>query len=175
MGVIINLVMDNLTMVMGGIGIFVLFWLCNFVTSIYANVNILKEMFEWKRMFGGIIKMIFICLGTGLFTVGVSVLPSYMQWVGLTIPQEYVDVISVLTVIIVYIGASLYYAKQFVVSLKDIFSKEVQETIDEFADIQNVEYEMGTDILEENEDEEEISAEDEDIEDVDVKGAEITE
>ncbi len=169
---LINVVYDNLIMVLGGMGIFVAFWLSNFVMSIYHNTKVLEEVFEWRKMFGGILKLLCICIGSALFTIGVSVLPSYMKWTGLEIPQEYVDVVGVLAIIIVYVSASLYYAKQCIATLKNIFNPEVNNLIDEFEDVIEVEYGKGTDI--DTKDIEAEAEEDSDFDDIDVKSIEVT-
>lgn len=135
---LISLVGASLIKVGYGVAIFAVCWLANFCVSLYKNIAIDKDNFEWKRMLNGIVKCVVVVIGTALLTIGIVCIFQYLAFCGIAIPSSLTG-IDVLTVVVIYASASIYYIKQTITTLMSCFKEEVGEIIEEFGDAEETE------------------------------------
>jgi len=130
-----TLVGASLVKVGYGVAIFAICWLANFCVSLYKNIAIDKDNFEWKRLLNGVIKCLVVVAGTALLTIGIVCIFQYIAFCGIAIPSSLTG-IDVITVVVIYASASIYYIKQTITTLIGCFKEEVGDIIDEMGNVE---------------------------------------
>lgn len=111
----INLIYIGIVM-----GLLAISWLSNFALSLYYNIKILSEPFDWTRIWNGIQKLIALVVGTALLVVAITFVPIFLQYVNIPIPDEYVTLLSVLTIVAIFMKSIYTYIKQAYETLNGI-------------------------------------------------------
>ena len=95
----LELIFCNLTRIGYAAVLLALVWLANFLLDIYYNIAVIHVSWNCKKCLDGIIRFAAVCMGVTLLTVAISTFPAFISMVGLTVPDEYVQAMSVLTII----------------------------------------------------------------------------
>jgi len=128
---ILQLVLDNLIKVGIGCGLFVIAYCSNILLSLWYNIKIKRQEFESKRLLESLEKILAFGAGTSLLTIGITLVPIFVNEVGLTIPEEYAEVFQDLAVITVFIIAACKYLVEAFTKFQAILTYESGEELNE--------------------------------------------
>ena len=120
----LNQVLENLSHVGIGLVIFILAYVSNMSFSLYYNIKILGESFDYHKLINSGLKLISFCIGVACLTTVITALPLFADFVGYTIPEEYTDVFSAVVIIAVPLYSSCKYAFEAFGKMKSILTKE---------------------------------------------------
>ena len=73
------------------------------------------------------IRFFAVCAGVTLLTIAISAFPRFISLVGLTVPEEYVDVMSVLTIVALFAKGIYEYTASAISKLNGILKDNVDE------------------------------------------------
>lgn len=124
---LINLLLNNLMHIGIGVGLFIVAYLSNMAYSIYYNVKLLNQQFEWEKVLDSVIKVLAFAIGTTLLCVGITFIPIFADYVGLTISEEYQEVFSNLAILLVFIVSACRYLVEAYGKLKNILNYPPKE------------------------------------------------
>ena len=77
-------------------------WLANFLLDLYYNIAIVHKCWNCRTFYDGVLRFGAVCLGVTLLTVAISTFPQFLSSIGLTVPEEYVDAMSVLAIVTLF-------------------------------------------------------------------------
>lgn len=115
---------ENFTSVGIGLIIFVLAYLSNIAFSLYYNVKILGEPFDYRKLIDSGLKALAFCIGVALLVIVITALPLFAEFVGFTLPKEYVEVFSTFAIISVPLFSACKYSFESFNKMKSILTKE---------------------------------------------------
>lgn len=116
----LELLYINLIYIGIAMGLLAVSWLSNFAFSLYYNIKLLSEPFDWDRIKTGVLKLIAVVAGTGLLVVVITFVPIFLQYVGVEIPDDYVQFFSVLAIVALFAKSIYTYIKQAYETLNGI-------------------------------------------------------
>lgn len=116
----LELLTTNLIYIGIVMGLLAVSWLSNFAFSLYYNIKLLSEPFDWERVWSGIQKLVAVIVGTALLVASITFVPIFLQYVGVTIPDEYVQFFSILTIVALFTKSIYTYIKQAYETLNGI-------------------------------------------------------
>lgn len=119
---LIQLLLRNLTHIGIGVALFVVAYVSNMAYSLYYNIKLLHQPFDAKKLLDSVIKILAFGVGTTLLCVGITFIPIFADYVGLTISEEYQEIFSNLAILIVFIVAACKYLFEAYGKLKDILN-----------------------------------------------------
>ena len=102
-------------------------WLANFLLDVYYNIKIINQCWSCKNIWDDIIRFLAVCAGVTLLTIAISAFPRFISMVGLTVPEEYVDVMSILTIVALFAKGIYEYTSRAIEKLNGILKKELKE------------------------------------------------
>ncbi len=102
-------------------------WLANFLLDVYYNIKIINQCWSCKNIWDDIIRFLAVCAGVTLLTIAISAFPRFISMVGLTVPEEYVDVMSILTIVALFAKGIYEYTSRSIEKLNGILKKELKE------------------------------------------------
>lgn len=117
---LIMLVVENLNKVGMGAILFLLAYVANMGLGAWRSVKIDGYDFDWKLILGSVVKYLVLAASMGALCVVITLVPAYVTYVGLAIPDEYVDVISNLVIIGAFISGTCVYIKDGIDKVRDI-------------------------------------------------------
>lgn len=117
-----NTVLLNLEKVGFGILLFLGAYLSNMCLGAWRNVKIEGCEFDWRLILQSIMKFVVLGFGIGLMSIVVSILPVYMEYVGIEIADETMKVFDSIVIITAFVLACIKYVKDAYDKLKDILS-----------------------------------------------------
>ena len=100
----------------------IVFW-----TFSWYNVEILKQAFEKNRIIKGVIKGVVFIIGLSLLCITITTLPLYANSIGWVIPDEYKELFTNITLIVVVLSVSLKYVKEAYQKYVKILNSNVEE------------------------------------------------
>lgn len=118
----INIVFANLEKVGIGVALFMGAYVSNMCLGAWRNVKIEGYDFDWKLILQSLVKFIVLGLGISIMSIVVSILPVYMEYVGIDIADETMQVLDSLVIITAFVVACVKYVKEAYEKLKDILS-----------------------------------------------------
>ena len=104
-----NDILTNLTYVGIGAALFLAAYLSNMAFSLYYNIKILSEKFDKDKIIDSCLKVSAIIVGLVLLCISITSLPTFVDYVGLTIPQEYADIFSNLAILGLFVTSACKY------------------------------------------------------------------
>lgn len=104
-----NDILTNLTYVGIGAALFLAAYLSNMAFSLYYNIKILSEKFEKDKIIDSGLKVSAIIVGLVLLCISITSLPTFVDYIGLTIPQEYADIFSNLAILGLFVTSACKY------------------------------------------------------------------
>jgi hypothetical protein len=119
-----NTILENLTSTGIGIGIFVLAYASNMCFSLYYNIKMLNQQFDKQRLIDSGFKIGTFSLGTVLLVISITTLPLFADKIGYQIPSEYEELLSNLTILVVFVLATCKYAFEALGKMKLILSSD---------------------------------------------------
>lgn len=118
----INIVFANLEKVGIGVALFMGAYVSNMCLGAWRNVKIEGYDFDWKLILQSLVKFIVLGLGISIMSIVVSILPVYMEYVGVDIADETMQVLDSLVIITAFVVACVKYIREAYEKLKDILS-----------------------------------------------------
>lgn len=97
----------------------------NMVFSTRYNTKILKEPFDWTKILDSLINIATIILGTVLLITVITGVPLFLVTIGMTIPEEYIEVFNIMTIIGAFMKQTFKYAQEAVVKLNGVLDKKI--------------------------------------------------
>lgn len=116
----IDVVIDNLQKVGFGALLFAMAYVANICLGIWKNVKINEYSFNWAKLAESGVKFLVLVAGIGLLSVVVSIMPQYITYVGVDIPDDTLDVVDSVVIVSAFIVASCQYIKDGYDKLKII-------------------------------------------------------
>lgn len=104
-----NDILTNLTYVGIGAALFLAAYLSNMAFSLYYNIKVLSQKFNTDKLIDSALKISAIIIGLVLLCVSITTLPTFVDYVGLTIPQEYADIFSNLAILGLFVTTACKY------------------------------------------------------------------
>lgn len=121
-----NLMNDILTDLMYvGIGalLFLTAYLSNMSFSLFYNIKVLEEEFDKEKLKASITKLVVVVVGLALLCISITILPRFVNYVGLTIPNEYVEIFSNLAILTLFVSSACRYVFEAYGKFKQILSE----------------------------------------------------
>lgn len=117
-------ILTNLSHVGIGLLIFVMSYISNMSFSLYYNIKMLGQTFDYNKLINSGLKLLSFCVGVACLTSVITALPLFADFVGFEIPAEYVEVFSAVVIIAVPLYSSCKYAFEAFSKMKNILAKE---------------------------------------------------
>lgn len=118
----VNIIFANLEKVGIGVVLFMGAYVSNMCLGAWRNVKIEGYDFDWKLILQSLVKFIVLGLGISLMSIVVSILPVYMEYIGIDIADETMQVLDSLVIITAFVVACVKYVREAYEKLKDILS-----------------------------------------------------
>lgn len=109
MAEIYTLMLANLRNAGIGILIFLLAYLANISFSLYYNIKVLGQNFNKEQMWNSFLRIITFAVGTCCLVVVITALPLFANYMGLPLPDEFVNNLTMVAII----GFPLYLASKY--------------------------------------------------------------
>lgn len=106
---VLQSVIANLTNVGWAMLIFCCSYISNMAFSMYYNIKLMGQPFDYKKLINSCIKVSSIVLGLAFLVVAATALPAFANYVGWQIPDEYVEVFDSLAILGVCLVVSCKY------------------------------------------------------------------
>lgn len=120
MDILIGMVLDNLKNIGFAVSLLAVFMLSNMAFSLWYNIKIVKEKFQIKKLIEGLFKIISFSIGLALLTIGITLIPTYITYIGIEIKQEVLDLTNISVIVYMFIDTIVFYEKQASETLKKI-------------------------------------------------------
>lgn len=117
-----SIIITNLTNVGLALMFFACFWVANFAFSIYYNIGIAKENFDFMKLLKGVLKLFALCVGMAFLTLAISAFPMFLQYIGIPISEDWGDVFNVTAMLTVIFAGAISYGKEAISTAARIFS-----------------------------------------------------
>lgn len=118
-----NDILTNLTYVGIGATLFLAAYLSNMAFSLYYNIKVVKQKFDTEKLIDSALKVSAIIVGLVLLCVSITSLPTFVDYVGLTIPQEYADIFSNLAILGLFVTSACKYVFEAYTKFKKILEQ----------------------------------------------------
>lgn len=121
MNEIIMMVVSDLEKVGIGAVIFLMTYVSNIILGSYKNVKIEGYEFDWKLILNSIVKYIVVGFGIAFLSIVASILPVYVEYIGMEIEPSTIETISSSVIVGSFIAAAVRYATDAFSKIKSIF------------------------------------------------------
>lgn len=121
---IMLLIISNLMKIGIGALLFLIAYLSNMGLGAWKSVKIHGYDFDLKLIGESIVKYIVLVLSVAGLCIVVTVAPEYANYVGMAIPDEYIEVVSNVVIIGTFITGICIYVKDGFDKLKEIIIKK---------------------------------------------------
>lgn len=109
MAEICSLMLENLTNAGIGILIFLLGYIANVSFSLYYNIKVLGQSFNKEQMWNSFLRIVTFAVGICCLVVVITALPLFANYMGLPLPDEFVNNLTMVAII----GFPLYLASKY--------------------------------------------------------------
>ena len=109
MEAIIQIILNNLKNVGLGCGLFIVAYLSNVCLSLWYNIKMCHQEFDWRRLLSSVLKILSFGAGTSLLVIGITLVPIFADFVGFNIPEEYSEVLQNIAIIATFIVSACKY------------------------------------------------------------------
>lgn len=122
-------ILENLINVGYGVALFIVAYLSNMLFSLWYNIKMLSQPFDYKRLLNSGLKI--LCFGgaLALLSLVVCILPVFADTVGWSIPEEYIEVFANLAVIGMFLLASTKYIMEAWNKMKAILFDKIDNSL----------------------------------------------
>lgn len=115
-------IIQNLINVGWALLIFLAAYASNIIFSLWYNIKIQRESFEWSKLAAGAVKCFVFLLGLSLLCISVTALPQYATMIGWPVPEEFTDLFSDLVIIGAFLLVACRYIKEALTKLLAILN-----------------------------------------------------
>lgn len=123
----LNLILENLTDIGYAAILLAIVWLANFLLDLYYNIKIVHQCWSCRRVYDDVLRFLAVCAGVTLLTVAISTFPRFIAIVGLKMPDEYVEVMSILTIVALFAKGIYEYTARALSKLNRILKEQLEE------------------------------------------------
>lgn len=120
-------ILNNLLSIGCGLLIFLMAYVSNMSFSIYYNIRILGETFSTDKIKKSAIKIACFSVGTFLLTAAITMILPWANANGLTIPEEYSEVITTVATLALCLTGSLKYIAEAIGKMGKILNYKATE------------------------------------------------
>lgn len=120
----IDLLITNLTHIGIAVGLFAIAYFANICFSIYYNIKILQQDFDIIKLRNGILKLIAICLGISALTIVITLLPIFLEVMGMTLSEDFISSFNIIAIIGAFSNSIYKYIKEAFTTLQNILTPQ---------------------------------------------------
>ena len=117
---ILDVLLTNLTHVGMGCALFIIAYVSNILLSLWYNIKICNQEFDYKKLLNSVLKILAFGTGTSLLVIGITSVPMFSNYVGFVIPEEYSEVFQNLAIISVFLISTCKYLIEAYTKFKKI-------------------------------------------------------
>lgn len=117
---ILMLIGDNLIKAGIGAGMFLIVYLSNMGLGAWRSIKINGYNFDWKLIGSSILKYLVLTLSVTGICVGITMIPVYAVYVGMTIPDEFIEAVSTVVIFGAFLTGTCMYAKDGIDKIKEL-------------------------------------------------------
>lgn len=117
---ILDVLLTNLTHVGMGCALFIVAYVSNILLSLWYNIKICNQEFDYKKLLNSVLKILAFGTGTSLLVIGITLVPMFSNYVGFIIPEEYSEVFQNLAIISVFLISTCKYLIEAYTKFKKI-------------------------------------------------------
>lgn len=117
-----NEVWMNVEQVTFSLFVFLFFWVANLAASLYYNIGINNEMFDWKRLLLGIAKILGVIVSIYFLSAGITLIPYALINTGIVLDEAFASTCNIAIIISILVSAATTYGKETIKTIKDIFT-----------------------------------------------------
>lgn len=117
-----TLVLENLKYTLYGSALFAAAYVANMLLGIFKNVFVLRENFDWHKIYRSAIKIAAVAGGCILLSVTITTLPQFATMVGWDIPKEFAEAFSALAIIGIFLYSTCKYVIEAISKLSNILA-----------------------------------------------------
>lgn len=126
---VLQSIISNLKNVGWAMLIFCSAYVSNMAFSMYYNIKLMGQPFDYKKIINSCVKVGSIVLGLAFLVVAATALPAFANYVGWQIPDEYVDVFDSLAILGVCLVVSCKYIAEAIRKFSAILNEsKITET-----------------------------------------------
>ena len=120
----INVLLENLTLIGYAAIVFILSYCSNMCFSLWYNIKILNESFSWQKLKTSLLKVFAVMIGIVLLCSAITILPYVLEQIGFGISDTAENVLDIITVTGAIIMTSTKYIKEAYETFSAILGKE---------------------------------------------------
>lgn len=120
----IDLLINNLTHIGIAAGLFMISYFANICFSIYYNIKILQQRFDVIKLRNGILKLVAICLGISALTIVITLLPTFLEVMGVALPEDFINSFNIIAIIGAFSNSIYKYIKEAFATLQNILNPQ---------------------------------------------------
>ena len=120
----IDLLITNWTHIGIAVGLFAIAYFANICFSIYYNIKILQQDFDIIKLRNGILKLIAICLGISALTIVITLLPMFLEVMGMTLSEDFISSFNIIAIIGAFSNSIYKYIKEAFATLQNILTPQ---------------------------------------------------
>ena len=120
----IDLLITNLTHIGIAVGLFAIAYFANICFSIYYNIKILQQDFDIIKLRNGILKLIAICLGISALTIVITLLPIFLEVMGMTLSEDFISSFNIIAIFGAFSNSIYKYIKEAFATLQNILTPQ---------------------------------------------------
>ncbi len=113
-------IINNLINISYAVLIFICAYVSNMAFGIWYNIKKLREKFDWSKIRDSILKIVVFAVGLTLLCIAITALPAFADYVGWTIPEEYLEVFGDLVIVGVFLTVTCKYIAEAITKFKAI-------------------------------------------------------
>lgn len=103
-------------------------YIANMSASIWYNVKILNQEFDWNKIKLSALKVLCITVSIVCLCLGITLVLPWVDYVGLKLPEQFTDVINVVAMCGISLTGILKYGKEAFTKLQKIFNPDTPKT-----------------------------------------------
>ena len=127
-----EVLVTNLTNIGFAMALLAIAYLSNICFSLYYNIRISKESFDYSKLLNGILKLIALCVGIATLAFVITLLPVYLTNIGIPIEEEFSSTFSVIAIIGLFVQSIYKYVRESYETLTQILStNKTEETTEQ--------------------------------------------
>ena len=119
---IIDLIIKNLIHVGWAMVIFLCSYISNMAFSLYLNIGIRREGFDYHKLLKSLIKIVVFIVGLLLLTTSITTIPIFAELMHWTIPEEFSEIFSGIVIVAIVLYTSCKYALEAFEKFKQILN-----------------------------------------------------
>lgn len=118
----VDYILGNLIKVAIGAALFCGAYVANMGLGAWRNVKLNGHDFDWRYMLESVAKFVVLALSISVLTIVVTVIPMYVNYVGIELSEEVLKTISSLVIIGSFLIATIQYVRDGIQKVRDILS-----------------------------------------------------